>query len=120
MMVQTYNFSTLQWCGTDRHSLETMLPNLNFDLFQWWTWGMILLRCWAEAASAAPIQGRDHWGKQPIGCSALCCQHFLNIMFSHPITSVNCSSVSPASGEKRKAVTLSSDEIKVIAHCRLM
>ena len=52
--------------------------------------------------------GHHREGEPPTVHSALRCQHFrtLGFEFSHPMMSTKCPSVSPASGEKRKAIIL--------------
>lgn len=107
-------FFTLGYCESDIHSAETVLQNLNFDFFSQtsnmqcdtplWRWG-----------STSPSQPCHHKGKLLILYSVLCCQHFWIscLVFSHPIMSTKHPSVPPASGEKRKAITLEK-KLKII------
>lgn len=97
----TLRLLTSQWWEHDTHSAETALWILNVDLFTARICSIILPRGWAEVASSHVARG---WTTALH--SVLCGQHFLDIVFSHPIMSTKCPAACPASGEKRKAITL--------------
>lgn len=54
--------------------------------------------------ATAPTQPCHHESKQPILFSVLCCQSFLDIVFSYPIMSTKCLFESPASVRRRGEV----------------
>lgn len=70
----TSDGSTLGWCESNIHSVESMLQTLEFGSFpRLAVFGRKFLRILVRAAATAPSQPRDHQGKQPI-----CLQTTLN------------------------------------------
>lgn len=89
--------------------------------FEFWSFPQLvtsstIVTC--EAGQCAPpSQAWDHQGKWLILHSVLSCHHFCRcdiVLFSYPIISTKCPSMFPASGERKKAITLEI-KLKIIA-----